>query len=99
MDGLRDSNPNAAGSEGLRGDMGVSSERTGPLGDSDPDNEGIEGTGSVGSSADRTDGTVDTSPAPVEDDPGIDRTVGEENSAEVPSHENDPGKNPGHSHG
>jgi hypothetical protein len=30
---------------------------------------------------------------------GIDRTVGEANPAEVPAHESDPRKNPGHSHG
>lgn len=35
----------------------------------------------------------------VEFSTGIDRTVGESNPAEVPSQTNDPGKNPGHSHG
>jgi hypothetical protein len=126
MDSARESNPNASGPEGLRGDMGVSSERTGPDSESAKRNP-EEGTGTKGSAVAETHGTKDTSPAAaggpgMDDDQqratdewrdelppgtegqgkqstGIDRTVGEHNLAEVPSHENDPRKNPGHSHG
>ena len=128
MDSARESNPNASGPEGLRGEMGVSSERTGSHSDSDPaDANPEEGTGTKGSAVAETHGTKDTSPAAaggpgMDDDQqratdewrdelppdaegqgkqstGIDRTVGEHNPAEVPSHESDPHKNPGHSHG
>jgi hypothetical protein len=59
----RASNPNSGGSAGLSGDMGVSSERTGPA-DPDPRDAGagIAGTGSKGSAVGRTDGGFDTSP-------------------------------------
>jgi hypothetical protein len=57
----RGSNPNSGGPAGLAGDMGISSERTGPAG-SDPRGFDIEGTGSVGGSVTRTDGGFDTSP-------------------------------------
>jgi hypothetical protein len=138
---ISDSNPNAAGREGLRGDMGISSERTGPQGDN-PADSGVQGTGSHGTAAADTDGVSNTSrashdepggpggsapgnqgpemdetqqratqewrdnlPEADEDEPppgpgtGIDRTAGEANTAEVPSQQNDPRKNPGHSHG
>jgi len=36
---------------------------------------------------------------PPAEEKGIDRTVGEDNSADVPSHSSDPKSNPGHSHG
>ena len=57
---VRDSNPNAAGPHGLEGDMGVSSERTGPAGRNDPAGSGIEGTGSHGTAAHGTDGLFAT---------------------------------------
>jgi hypothetical protein len=139
----RESNPNAAGPKGLQGGMGVSSERTGPFGGDDPADEGIQGTGTRGSAAENTEGTMSTErqhaedpaegrddldqpgadgpemddtqqqatqewrdgqdpaadPEASEDEASIDRTVGESNTAEVPSHEFDPSKNPGHSHG
>lgn len=110
-------NPNAAASSGLEGDMGISSERTGPadetgtggLGDLDD----FEGTGTVGTARSRTHGTVPTTGGPdLEEAPGRDpeadlaahpddnerpkRTVGESNTAEVPSHPLG-NKNPGHS--
>lgn len=110
----RESNPNSSGPSRLEGDMGLSSERSGPF-------EGIEGTGSLASAKESTDGESPTYPdadrahpqAPAEgaDDPearqgsgkaratGVDRTVGEDNPASVPSHPNHPEKNPGHSHG
>lgn len=113
--GVGDSNPSADSSAGLEGDMGISSGRTGPESGSDSATTGVEGTGTVGSSLGSTDGTVDTTPGPVpeegrpdeqpEDDEdntlstGIDRTVGEDNPAEVPKHEFDPKRNPGHSNG
>jgi hypothetical protein len=58
---VRESNPNGAGPQGLQGDMGISSERTGPLGSS-PTGDGIEGTGSHGSAVHATDGVLDTTP-------------------------------------
>ena len=54
----RESHPNASGPAGLAGDMGLSSERQGPF-------EGIEGTGSLASAQETTDGE---SPAVVPDD-------------------------------
>jgi len=54
-------------------------------------------------------GGADPGPDPDRDDdhrpegegrgPGVDRTVGEDNTAEVPPQANHPSKNPGHSHG
>lgn len=116
-------NPNASTSAGLAGDMGVSSERTGPADEYDTD----EGLGELGDFATRSVGTARGSThgsaptqVPVPDDPETreapgrdpeaDReahpddkgspkvTVGESNTAEVPSHELG-NKNPGHSHG
>ncbi len=89
----RESHPNAGGPEGLAGDMGLSSERTGGF-------EGVEGTGSAASAQGRTDGespttrvqtTTDDEPAdhPTDSDEApdkpdetspvthIERTVGE----------------------
>lgn len=85
-------NPNAASSAGLEGDLGVSSERTGPADETGTDGLGdLEGTGTVGSARSRTHGTVPTTGGP--DLPESDES---ENPAEVPAHE--PGhKNPGHS--
>ena len=45
----RESQPNASGPQGLAGDMGISSERTGGF-------EGVEGTGTAASSQGSTDG-------------------------------------------
>lgn len=107
-------NPNAASSSGLEGDMGVSSERTGPADETGTGGLGdLEGTGTVGSARSRTHGKVPTTGGPdLEDAPGRDpeadlppdpddkavpkRTVGESNTADVPSHELG-NKNPGHS--
>jgi hypothetical protein len=112
-------NPNAATSAGLEGDMGLSSERTGPADETGTGGLGelddLEGTGTVGSARRRTHGTVPTSGGPdLPSAPGRDpeadlaahpddkesprRTVGESNTAEVPSHEAGR-KNPGHSGG
>ena len=57
----RASNPSSGGRQGLAGDLGISSERTGPAA-GDPRSSGIEGTGTVGGAVDRTDGGFDTSP-------------------------------------
>ena len=117
-------NPNASTSAGLAGDMGISSERTGPSDEYDT-TEGlgelgdVSGTGTVGTARGRTHGTTPTD-VPVPDDPGMreapgrdpeadlaahpddnerpKRTVGESNTADVPSHESG-WKNPGHSGG
>lgn len=56
----RASNPNSAGPQGLAGDMGISSEQTGPRGH-DPRGSEIAGTGSKGGAVGRTDGGKDTS--------------------------------------
>lgn len=101
----RESQPSAAGPEGLAGDMGLSSEREGPF-------EGIEATGSLASAANSTDGESPTTRAPhpeVEsaedtdkpDDSAtvsdVDRTVGEVQPDPVANkHEFDPSKNPRH---
>ncbi len=113
-------NPNASTSAGLAGDMGVSSERTGPSDEYDTDDGlGDLATRSVGTARGSTHGSAPTQ-VPVPDDPGMreapgrdpeaDReadpadkrtprvTVGESNTAEVPSHKLG-NKNPGHSHG
>jgi hypothetical protein len=89
----RESHPNAAGPDGLSGDLGVSSERSDGY-------QGIEGTGSPASTQGRTDGETpttrvestkepeqadhpaDADEAPDKDDQtspvtGVDRTVGE----------------------
>jgi hypothetical protein len=75
-------NPNAESEHGLEGDLGVSSERTGPF-------EGVEGTGTVGSAKGHTDGDVETHPDQVEPSTEEHRQVQEveENTAELPSHE------------
>src|SRR4051794_22841553 len=106
----RESHPNAGGPQGLAGDMGVSSERTGGF-------QGIEGTGTAASSQGRTEGEEQEVPdesdadvrpgmSPKEDvdkpdqtSPvsGVDRTVGEVQPDEVTrKHEFDPKRNPGH---
>ncbi|HZJ05601.1 MAG TPA: hypothetical protein VFD59_09045 [Nocardioidaceae bacterium] len=94
---VEDSNPNAAGPQGLRGGMGVSSERTGQQ-------DETEGTKS-------TSGEAETLPqqepahGPEMDDTQQEATQGwrdeqeAANTAEVPSHDFDPSRNPGHSHG
>jgi hypothetical protein len=62
----RASNPNSTGPHGLSGDMGVSSERTGPAStEGRPVGGGlggIEGTGSKGTAVQRTDGEFDSRP-------------------------------------
>src|SRR4051794_7506467 len=70
----RASTPNASGPEGLAGDMGISSERTGPDG---PDPRGMgtggasyTGTGSKGGSTTRADGSGDA-PPPTHDAPPV----------------------------
>lgn len=98
----RESQPNAAGPQGLSGDMGLSSERSGPF-------EGIEGTGTSASAQGHTDGETPTGRAEVSEDEvpdkpdqtspvtGIDRTVGEVQPDPVRNkHAFDPSRNPGH---
>ncbi len=103
----RESHANAAGPEGLAGDMGLSSEREGPFG-------GIEGTGSLVSAQAATDGeappvVADDGPGATEssEDPdkpdetspatGVDRTVGEVQPDPVEhKHQFDPSRNPRH---
>jgi hypothetical protein len=61
----RASNPSSGGPQGLAGDLGISSERTGPAGQ-DPVGFEIAGTGSKGGAVGRTDGGIDTSPTSFE---------------------------------
>jgi hypothetical protein len=79
----RDSNPNSASPHGLSGDMGVSSERVGPVGPG---------------GALATDGTRPTSPLPLPDDPPPEQQPGnpEENPVGIPPKTHDRTKNPGH---
>jgi hypothetical protein len=56
----RTSNPSSGGPDGLAGDLGISSERTRPTGDNAA--LGVEGTGTKGTTKNRTDGQADTSP-------------------------------------
>jgi hypothetical protein len=65
---IRESNPSSAGPQGLQGDLGISSERTGPLGDS-PADRGIEGTGSHGTAPHETDGVFETERGSIGDVP------------------------------
>lgn len=105
----RESHPSAAGPEGLKGDLGISSERHGPF-------QGVEGTGTLASAQHSTDGesgTVDPADDGASlDDPidpdkpdetslatNVDRTVGEVQPDPIPeSHKPDfdPSKNPRH---
>lgn len=80
-------NPNAASSAGLAGDLGLSSERTGPADETGDDGLGdIQGTGTVGSARSRTHGTVPTTGGPMlEDAPGRD-------AADLPPVEGDEAK-------
>jgi hypothetical protein len=88
-------NPNAASSSGLAGDMGISSERTGPADETGTGGLGelddLEGTGTVGSARGRTHGS-----APTTGGPELPKSDESENPAEVPSHPLG-NKNPGHS--
>ena len=82
-------NPNAESEHGLAGDMGVSSERTGPF-------EDVEGTGTSGSAQGRTDGASETHPGQVEPSTEEHHQVQdvEENTAELPPHEHVRAVNP-----
>lgn len=96
---VQESDPSGNGPLGLTGDLGISSERTGPAGTA-PVTGGVQGTGSHGSAAEGTYGVSDTARADIGDVDGtVDRTVGEENPAEVPSQDFEADENPGHSHG
>ena len=105
----RESHPNAAGPEGLKGDLGISSERHGPF-------DGIEGTGSLASAQGTTDGesavvdpaddgtsldhSVDLDkPDETSLATNVDRTVGEVQPDPIPESgkpDFDPSKNPRH---
>ncbi len=87
----RESHPNASGPEGLAGDLGLSSERTGPF-------DGIEGTGNQASTEGATDGETPTTRGDTTDD--ADDTDGPEAEVQpdpvVNKHEFDPSRNPRH---
>jgi hypothetical protein len=89
----RESHPNAGGPEGLAGDLGLSSERTGPF-------DGIEGTGNQASTEGATDGETPTTRAVDATDDASDDA--DEPEAEVQpdpvanKHEFDPSRNPRH---
>jgi hypothetical protein len=88
-------NPNASTSGGLEGDLGVSSERSGPANETGTGGLGelgeFQGSGTVGSARTRTHGTVPTTGGPE-----LPESDESQNAAEVPAHEVG-GKNPGHS--
>ena len=95
----REGNPSGESEHGLAGDLGTSSEWEGPF-------TGVEGTGTSASAQGRTDG--DSPPRPDEagrahaGDPAAEADsdpVDSDNPADVPSHDSDPTRNPGHSHG
>ena len=85
------SNPSSGGPQGLAGDMGISSERTGPAGE-DPRGSDIAGTGSKGGAVQRTDGGFDTSPTPFDapDVSGRDLNPMPEGSEKMTGAGNDP---------
>ena len=105
----RESHPSAAGPEGLKGDLGISSERHGPF-------DGIEGTGSLTSAQETTDGesapmnpvgdgeSLDSSidldkPDETSLATSVDRTVGEVQPDPIPESGKptfDPSRNPRH---
>jgi hypothetical protein len=96
---VQESDPSGNGPQGLTGDMGISSERTGPSGTA-PAADGVQGTGSHGSATEGTYGVSNTARADAHDTVTERDGAGEEsNPAEVPSHEFEPDKNPGHSGG
>jgi hypothetical protein len=90
-------NPNSSSSGGLAGDMGLSSERTGPADETGTDGlgdlGGIEGTGTVGSARHSTHGSKRTTGGP-----DLPKSNEHENPADPGSHELHH-KNPGHSGG
>lgn len=93
-DDARAGNPSGESDEGLAGDLGISSERTGGY-------EGVENTGTLASAQGRTDGASDMTPDPLEPIEEVHRQQQEveENPEGVPNHVSDPTRNPGHSHG
>ena len=84
---IRESDPNADSAAGLAGDMGVSSERTGPL------RGGEESTHGAEYPAEPED---DEAPPEQSADPATGEVTP---SNELPEHPFDPGKASGHSHG
>ena len=74
-------NPSGESDEGLSGDLGVSSERTGPF-------EGVEGTGTAGPRRAAPTATPRPTPIDVRASSEVHRQEQEveENPAEVPSH-------------
>ncbi len=100
-----DSNPNAAGPQGLQGDMGISSERTQAPHDErqpmapDPDDESVEGTGSLASTVGSTDGATPVDPTDHDDDPSAVPPEEPQPDEVRNKHQFDPSRNPGHSHG
>lgn len=89
-------NPNAASSAGLEGDMGISSERTGPADETGTAGLGDLDTGTVGTAKGRTHGSTPTT-RPAHDVEEQSTDV-EEHPDDVPSHRLS-NKNPGHSGG
>lgn len=85
--GIEESDPNADSSEGLAGELGVSSERRGPV-------RGQPGEVTYASAAthpEEESGPGEQLPEQSAADPRPD-----ENPDPVPAHESDPDRNPGH---
>ena len=86
----RESHPNAGGPQGLAGDLGLSSERTGGF-------EGVEGTGSSASAQGHTDGEAAATHDAAAPDADLADHLGEVQPDPVAhKHEFDPSRNPGH---
>jgi hypothetical protein len=85
-------NPNASSSGGLEGDMGLSSERTGPADETGTEGlGGLEGTGTVSTARHSTHGS-----APTTGGPELPKSDETENPADPGAHRLG-NKNPGHS--
>jgi hypothetical protein len=87
-------NPNSSSSGGLEGDLGLSSERTGPADETGTGGLGdLEGTGTVGSARHSTHGSKQTTGGPE-----LPKSDEGKNPADPGAHELG-NKNPGHSGG
>ena len=73
---IRDSNPNANGPEGAAGDMGVSSERTGPAGPGQVSTDGVRPTDRVERRGDEDVPPEQAPGAPEENPDGLDPKAG-----------------------
>lgn len=110
---IEDSNPSSTGPQGLKGDLGISSERKGP----DGSTHGTQATFGGAAGSGTGDSHLARANGPEMDDAQQEATQGwrddqpqaspdghndgepERNPSELPAQDFDPSKNPGHSHG